>query len=446
MVIRAMVSSSQRFSRHLIPLGLVALAACDGSSDKGVRVVMITLDTLRLDSFAGGESESMMPLTLERAGRGLVFERHYATSSTTLPTHASMFTGLHPWEHGITANGLTLGPERETVAELLEEAGFATAAVVASYPLHNKHGFDQGFDVYHNEFGSGDPDEERDNDQHSTADRINQRVFEVLDTIEGQKQFLWFHYFDAHAPYGDTENAASNYFPNVLAKRIHSTPDERDYILSRSRELYDTDVRSMDVMLQAVFDRLEADSEQWETHVLVVSDHGEAFGEGGAMGHGKRLTGVQIHVPLFILSPRVEPGVSRRPVGSVDVAATLLAMAGVEHDLPHGDDLTRSLDPDRRVLGMRRRYEKPHEEFRIDGTLHMLDEHWFYSVQDGEVLVGNADRIMRGDTEAKVADPAVAGPLQREFGGYQEALEVLPKVELDEKSKRALEQLGYTGQ
>jgi arylsulfatase A-like enzyme len=263
---------------------LLAVGCAPGAptpEDPGVRVVLITLDTLRLDSFAGSEEKpSLMPRTLERAKRGTIFANHYAVSSTTLPTHASMFTGTYPWEHGVTANGVRFSSRNDSVAERLSEAGFATAAVVASYPLHGMFtGMEQGFDVYHNEFAPEGKDitgafvVEREGDLHSIADRINERAHDVLDTVTGRKQFLWFHYFDAHAPYGDTSRPESNYFPRVLVKRIKSNPEDAERIMTTSREYYDEDVVYLDDALQGIFERLEAESDRWETHVVVVSDH-----------------------------------------------------------------------------------------------------------------------------------------------------------------------------
>ena len=429
-----------------------ALAGCGPDEptpeNPGVRVVLITLDTLRLDVFAKGEK---MRRTLERARRGRVFTQHYAASSTTQPTHASMLTGLQPWEHGVTANGTVFPRRCESVAERLSAAGFRTAAVVASFPLHGKFGFEQGFDVYHNEFGeegedlTGQIDVDRDGDLHSRSDRVNERVFEVLDTLGGRKQFLWFHYFDAHAPYGKWENEESNWFPRVLVKRLQNKPEEAAYIMTTSREYYDRDVEYLDVALDALFTRLEAESDRWETHIVVASDHGEAFGEGGALGHGKRLVDAQIHVPLFILSPRVEPGLRSEAVGSVDVAPTLLSLAGVAPDLTGGRDLTRELDPTGRVLGMRRTFEAPYEEFRTDGTTHSLDPFLFYAVVGGRLYVGNRGRLNRGDSVRAVRNEALVAELTSLFGILEDRYGELEPEEIDDpETLEALEALGYT--
>ncbi|HUF78425.1 MAG TPA: sulfatase-like hydrolase/transferase, partial [Thermoanaerobaculia bacterium] len=85
---------------------LVTLGAC--RDPQPVRVVLVTLDTLRYDSLVPAEgegAESAMPRLLERSRAGVRFERFYAATSITQPSHASMLTALHPWEHGVVSNG-----------------------------------------------------------------------------------------------------------------------------------------------------------------------------------------------------------------------------------------------------------------------------------------------------------------------------------------------------
>jgi arylsulfatase A-like enzyme len=136
---------------------LLGLSGCIDSREDGpgspIRIVLVTLDTLRLDGFTGsGVREGPMPRTLEFAAQGQRFEQAYAASPNTQPTHASMLTGLHPWEHGVTRNGRVLDDGFETIAELLQTHGYSTAAVVSSFPLHARFGFDQGFDSYQDDF------------------------------------------------------------------------------------------------------------------------------------------------------------------------------------------------------------------------------------------------------------------------------------------------------
>ena len=453
----------------LAALLLLACGADDALEDgeqqaqRPIRIVLVTLDTLRLDAFDG--PASAMPEMRAWAERGLIFDQYYSVTATTRPTHATLFTGLYPWEHGLTSNAMNFSRTHETVAEILTGQGFETAAVVASFPLHGVFGFDQGFGRYENEFGEegesldeeafaepeGDEEEGRNGHLHSEAERILERSLSVLDEMGDGDQFLWFHFFDPHAPYGDSlktaeESAADGgrYTPARILRRLRNGKVLED-ILAELRELYDADVRYLDAALAQLFERIDADAEQFETHVIVVSDHGEALGEAGSIGHGKRLLQCLIRVPLFIVSPRVEPGRSAAPVGSVDVAATLLALGGIEGRLPRGRDLTGGLGPAVPIYGMRRTFEKPTRELRTDNLKHPLPERMFFAFNSQGYYTGDAKVVRLGPHPAPSATNRKALAVRELFAGFQEQLESLDvEVVDDPELLRRLEALGYT--
>ena len=296
---------------------------------------------------------------MARARRGLAFERFFAATSSTQPTHASLFTGLHPWQHGVTRNGMTLGEEQTTVAEALRAAGFATGAVVGAFPVARRFGFGQGFDVFDEELTEGQPPpawegqadaEER---YYRLAERVTRAAIAQLDDAgRATKQFYWFHYFDAHGPYGDTGKGPA-LRPQDLLELAQTGADVREQVV-RARELYDEDARSLDGWLERLFERLEKDAAAFDTHVVVTADHGESFGEDGSLAHGRRVTAGQIHVPLFILSPRAGAGLRRDVAGSVDVPRTLYRLAGIAVEAP-GRDLLVPVDGGV-AFGMRRRF------------------------------------------------------------------------------------------
>ena len=134
----------------LLGLLLLGIAGCT-SAKESVRVVLITLDTLRYDALlATGEVEgsAQMPLTSAWLEKGAVFTRFYSASSSTQPTHASIFTGRHPWEHGVHANAVRFETDEPSIVEILRDAGFSTGAVVASFPVGSVVRFDRGFDTF----------------------------------------------------------------------------------------------------------------------------------------------------------------------------------------------------------------------------------------------------------------------------------------------------------
>lgn len=405
---------------------LAALLSVGCSQAKPVRVVLVTLDTLRYDRFAG--EQACMPELRELAREGLVFDQFYSATSSTLPTHASLFTGLHPWEHGVPRNGTVLADEHRTLAERLQAAGFRTAAVIASYAVHGKFRFDQGFDVYLDELEDG---------HFNRAEVVTRAGLSLLDELEGDDQFLWLHYFDPHPPYG--VSAGSNLRTAALHQAASRDPALVPPLLARIVKLYDHDVAYLDASLAEVLRRVLDERDAYETHVVVTADHGESFGEDGAFGHGKGLWRPQVHIPTILWSPALEPGARGDVAGSVDVLPTLLSLLGrpAEPGLP-GRDLTRASSERTQALGMRRTFVEPFEDVRADGSVVRVFEPSFYSVRDGVLSIGNRESVS-GEGAANDSE------LRQLFGEFEATLAAQPVHELtDDETQDGLEDLGYT--
>jgi arylsulfatase A-like enzyme len=439
-------------------VALVALAAlgCSGSG-RGTRVVLVTLDTLRIDTFLGdADRASAMPRTLAWAEGGALFERCFSTSPVTQPAHASLLTGMFPWQHGVTRNGQVLDAERRTVAEILGAAGWKTGAVVASFPLTRRMGLDQGFEHYvdalDRRIGKKWNDMEVD-EFYSLADAVTDRALELLGELDGDRQFVWLHYFDPHAPYGDAgeaPEASGRDEPLLLPQFMKSVfeagaPAAARAAIAYGRGLYERDARALDEELGRLFAALARDESRFETHIVLVADHGESFGEDGSLGHGKRLTESQIVVPLVVHSSRVVPGRRRDAVGSVDVAATLLALSDAGVRLPHGRDLTRPFG-DGLVAGMRTSFTAPFHDPRLDGEERLLEsDRWFVVIDDAIHAggAGDADPVWTNDDESRAAPPGVAETARGLFRIFAE--ESTGARALDDAATRAaLEALGYT--
>jgi arylsulfatase A-like enzyme len=407
------------------------------------RIVLITLDTLRFDRLAPAGDGEHMPNTRAFAARGAWFDDFWAASSATQPTHATLFTGLHPWEHGVPRNGTVLADRHETVAERLSAAGFATAAVVASFPLDPRFGYAQGFDVFVHDFerSYGRTWEGRrveDGRFYQLDGPITERALALLDAAGRQDQFFWFHYFDPHEPYGDEQRSPTSLSEVARARRQGDAAYART--LDTVRDGYDEDVTRLDASLGRLFRRLDADADRFETHVVLTSDHGESFGEHGALGHGWRVTREQVQAPLVIVSPRVSPGVRRDAAGTADLAVTLLAMAGLSEPALPGRDLTRPAEPGSGgAVGMSG--VPTHPLGPGDGGRRER----FYVVRDGRLYAGTAAHVVEEDVPARVVeDESVAGPLRTLFGRFAATLAGEEVVEqLDPETQEALRALGY---
>ena len=419
-------------------LAALALTTCSRPSG-GTRIVLVTLDTLRYDCVDGAAPS--MPRLAAAAQRGANFDRAWAATSSTQPTHASLLTGLHPWQHGVHRNGEVLQDSVQTVAERLKAAGWWTGAVVASLPLARKFGFAQGFDVFDDDFSIdldvGQWADEMQAGSHffTPCGQITERALALIDEAEGDKQFLWVHYFDAHAPYGDTGTTQMK--AGVLLGAAKSHDPGLQEIIAQARRLYDQDVGAIDASLEKILSRLAQDEPAWQTHVIVTADHGESFGEDGGFGHGSTLTPPQVHVPLVVLSPRVAPGQRDDVTGSVDVAATLLSLAGLPRGGVRGRDLTATAPASTSAFGMRRTFANPSPHVLADGTTEMLQGEQFYAVIDGQQLVGDAQSVPG-------ASPERAAELERLFGLFGAELKSQSVQELlDPQTQGQLEALGY---
>ena len=147
-------------------------------------------------------------------------------------------------------------------------------------------------------------------------------------------------------------------------------------------------------------------------------------------------------MPLLIRSPAVAAGVSDVATGTVDVTATLFALAGISGDAPHGRDLTQPLEDESPVLGMRRTFETPYVEVRTDGSTHLIGRPWFYAVEGERVFKGNESEIAANDSAPIPAD--VVDRLSDLFRDLGESLERQDIEEvLDPEALKRLEALGY---
>lgn len=431
----------------LLFLVLAALAACRDA--RGERIVLVTVDTWRADALAD------MPRTSAFLRRGLVFEQSYSATSTTQPTHASLLTGLHPWQHGVTRNGEVLGADVTTVAERLAADGYSTGAVVASFPLGRRFGFDQGFERYADDFDevyvqNWEGESIEDGRFFSLGPAIAAATRATTAALSGDRQFLWIHLFDPHDPYGDADpdperaKEAMPILALLLAAGKGPETQAREF-LAQAETLYRRDLAALDGTLADLLEELAADA-RFSTHLVVTADHGESFGEQGCIGHGKRLTPEQVHVPLAIVSPRATSGTRTDAAGSVDVAATLLALAGADRTGTHGRDLLGPIPKDAHAYGMRRNFTSRKSEQLVDGRQLLVEGTRFFVAGGGELLTGDAEHVLVDDDPTRPYTGARAADLRAAFAGFGALLDgtSVERLESDEVN-RALKALGYAG-
>jgi arylsulfatase A-like enzyme len=327
-------------------LVLLALALACGRESGAPNLLLVSLDTVRRDhtSVYGYERETTP--RLERfAEEGVRFELAYAPSATTGPTHATLFTSLHPITHGVVKNARVLKPGLVTLAERLGEAGFATGGIVSSYVLAARFGYAQGFASWDDRFDpatatvrnqswEGAPVEVFDR----TADVTTARALAWLDEARPRERpfFLFVHYFDPHAPW----------VPPLEHARRFPPADGPGESLRALVARYDAEIAFTDEQVGVLLDGLEARGLARDTLVAITADHGEGLMQHGLLMHGAQIHEEQVRVPLLLRWPgRLPAGrVIEGPVALIDLAPTLLELAGVPPD-PALEAQGRSLVP-----------------------------------------------------------------------------------------------------
>ena len=325
--------------RVAILIAVLTSAACSGAKPQPARttesptptaIVLVTIDTLRADRVrAYGWQAASTPAIDALAARGARFDRAYATAPITLPSHASLLTGLDPPKHGARHNGMRVRADAPTLAERLKAAGRNTGAFVAAFPLDRRFGLDRGFDVYSDALPRG-PDGRPLNERpgHQVTDEA---LAFLAKQPADRRVFVWVHLFEPHAPYLDQ-------LPP------HAAASVRGGVTRSVSQRYDSEITVADAevgrLVQAMGPRLAS------TLFLVAGDHGEAFGEHGEIGHSVFVYDTTLRVPLILAGPGVRAAVTiADPVSLVDVMPTLLDLAGLAPAAPvDGVTLRLALD------------------------------------------------------------------------------------------------------
>jgi len=307
-----------RFAAVLVLLGAGAAYLAGRPQASRPNVLLVTIDTLRPDAVGEGKGTPAIDGFVASATR---FRRARSVAPLTLTAHMSMFTGLSPAAHAIHDNVTTPLPPREhrpfpLIAEELKDAGYRTAAFVASAALAPASGVAGGFDLY-------DCPTERE-EQAASYVPGEKRVLAAVEWIRSAARdrpwFVWVHLYDPHAPY-------------------HLFPGDDLRPATRDREslaaLYAGEVCRADAALGALLASIDR-----ATVVLVASDHGEGLGEHGEAEHGPLCYGATIDAFLAVRAPGFRPGTVDDGLRSlVDVAPTLRSLCGLPSRTSDGSDL-----------------------------------------------------------------------------------------------------------
>jgi len=278
--------------------------------------VLLTLDTTRPDHLSPyGAADAETPSLQALGEAGAVFEHAYAVTPVTLPSHATLLTGLDPPDHGVRNNGTHFLPETiPTLATVLQERGFTTAAFVSAAVLESRYGLARGFGVYDDDLSAGKPKELRMIAERPAEVTVDAALAwldagtrdEDVGTGSDPRFFLWVHLFDPHAAYEP---------PSPWAERFADRP-------------YDGEIAYMDAQIGRLLAHPRTADPR--TLVMAVADHGESLGEHGEASHAMLVYDATLAVPWIVRGPGVRPGIRLDPpVSQIDLFPTVLELLGV---------------------------------------------------------------------------------------------------------------------
>lgn len=434
-------------------LGLVAvglLAAGCGRAPKRPPVVLIILDTVRADHMSlYGYERDTTPRLAQLAAEGSVFEHAFTAGAWTLPAVGSILTGQWPSVHGGGVTGADrfnkIRADVPTLAELLRTASYATGAVVNGGYMGPTFGMDRGFEDY--DFRPGTDHDVR---------RADVNVDVALDWIDAHADepfFFLLHLFDAHRHYDApepvrgtfTDQFADRYPAGSLATLESRVLAEQNGDVEFVVAAYDEEILWLDREVGRFVDGLRERGLWGKALVLLTADHGEAFFEHDAKGHGSTLHNEVLRVPLMAWGPGVPVADWQEPVSTVDILPTVLDAVGASTPRPPSGlslfGLFRTGElPERRLYAQNRFYNtdlaavidwpyKVIQDFK-NGRTSLYD--MVTDLDEGRDLADSPDqRIERVLRELR----RDARELRR--GHVGEA------VELDEATREELRSLGY---
>ncbi len=364
----------------LLGIGLGVACRSDNELFEPPNVLLLVWDTVRADRLSlYGADRPTTPFLEKWAREARVFENAMAAASSTLPNHASLFTGRLPTEHGVHARRPRLEETFVTLGEEFSAAGYRTFFWSSNPHLTEARGFAQGFDkILHPwsesvadrtarhvkkkvERGAGDDElrqklEQGDVDPWLMKDAApvsEAALAEFLSSDGNRPWFAFVNWMEAHRPWLPVTRHRRRIFSDDQVKRSYDvdqswestwsycfglrTADADELALTRG--LYDATLRELDERLENLLQRLEEAGELDNTLIVVTSDHGELLGEHHLYDHQFSLHAPLTRVPLVLWDPRrVAPGRVKEPVMVLDLRGTLPRLAGLT-DRIEGDDL-----------------------------------------------------------------------------------------------------------
>jgi len=329
-------------------------------------VILLVVDSMRADHMSSNGYQLPTTPSMDLLARnGAAFLATVASSSWTMPAHASLFTGLYPSSHGAYSVFVPLGAEYPTLAEVLARNGYYTLSIYANPLLGNATGLDRGFD---RALGVGNRQKtsrtierlyKKISGRGSTSEEILDISLRWIDHCRRLKipYFIFMNVLEAHAPYSPKEPYFREFCRDIPLEKIQwslirqltdsrKSRQERQSSLVRFKDadfavlsrLYDSNIRFIDQQMKTWVSKLK-DLGEFDSSLLVItSDHGEFLGEHGQLEHGTgRLYDSVLRIPLtFYFPQRLAVRLEQRFISQVDIFPSILFLLNLTNQIPSG--------------------------------------------------------------------------------------------------------------
>ncbi len=409
-------------------------------SKKIRNVLIISMDTTRADALGCyGFKHNTTPNIDALAAEGVLFENTYAPIPLTLPSHCTMLTGTIAPYHGIHDNeGYKLIDSSLTLAEILKDNGFVTAAIIGSVILDSKYGMDQGFDFYDDDF------QEPRSPIHiieRQGGEISRIAGEWLDEHQKEKMFLFLHFYDPHRSYEAPEP-----YHKMFLRNPHPDPNSLEYL----QGLYAGEVAYTDNCIKGVIDKLKQLGLYDSTLIIITADHGEMLSQHREMTHGYYIYQGSMKVPLVFKVPGLSaPRRIEKTVGIVDITPMVCSLLDIKGPFKfQGVDISPYLLQDAPDDMKRHIYLESllATKYKANSLLGIVNDQYKYIQTTRpelyDIVNDYPESVNLVETHPKIAhllkgrlklmmDDAIA------LGGTNS------KIELDDETLKQLETLGY---
>jgi arylsulfatase A-like enzyme len=319
-------------------------------------VLLIVLDSVRASRLSCyGYEEETTPNIDALANMATRYECAISEGCWTMPSHASIFTGMPSTVHGAHAKHRSFDPDNDTLAERLSQVGYTTYGASQNGWVTSENGFDRGFDEFHDRdhaqlfedqfdirsairrhedkgsihryasfvtdaLTSGSPlraltnlvyFKYRDSRFCDDGASINNRFAKDAMSRDSEPWFVFLNYMEAHEPYYPKSAHRAEFLPEDIPPRsAFDGAGKWDFHAERTdppfeslKALYDAELRLLDERVGSILDELKEQGELEDTFVVIAGDHGQHFGERGMMGHVASPYPETIHVPLLVSEP-----------------------------------------------------------------------------------------------------------------------------------------------